>query len=278
MPGVHREAIAVFGDPPQGVDVGDVELGVDAVGEQVHRQVDDVDVARALSVAEQCSLDAVGTGHHPELGGGDRATPIIVWVQRQHDVLALADRSPEPLDHVAVDVGGVALDGCRQVEDDRTVVARLDDIHHPLADLHGKVRLREREALRRVLVADRRVRMLLFELAAQLGGVHGDVDDPGLIESEDDLALQRIRRVVEVHDRSRRAFDALVGAFDELLPALREHLDRHVVGNPVLGDELADEIEVRLAGRREADLDLLESHRDQRPRTCAACAPDPSDR
>jgi hypothetical protein len=41
---------------------------------------------------------------------------------------------------------------------------------------------------------------------------------------------------------------------------LREHLDGDVVGDQVLLDELADEVEVGLAGRREADLDLLVAH------------------
>ena len=78
--------------------------------------------------------------------------------------------------------------------------------------------------------------MLLLELAAQLGGVDGDVDDAGLVEAEHDLALQRVGRVVEVDDRPRRSLDALVGALDQLLAALRQHLDRHVVGDQVLGD------------------------------------------
>ena len=67
----HRQPVAVLGGAAQGVDVADVELGVDAVDEQVHRQRHDVDVAGALAVAEQRALDPVGAGHHAELGGGD---------------------------------------------------------------------------------------------------------------------------------------------------------------------------------------------------------------
>ena len=85
----HGKPVAVLGNAPQGVDVGDVELGVDAVGEQVHRQVDDVDIAGPLTVAEQRALDAVGSGHHAELGGGDGTATVVVRVQRQHDVLRL---------------------------------------------------------------------------------------------------------------------------------------------------------------------------------------------
>ena len=71
MARVHGQPVAVLGDAAQRVDVADVELGVDALAEQVHRQRDDVDVAGALAVAEQRALDAVGAGHHAELGGGD---------------------------------------------------------------------------------------------------------------------------------------------------------------------------------------------------------------
>ena len=67
------------------VDVGEVELGVDALAEQVQRQRDHVDVAGALAVAEQRALDAVGAGHHAELGGGHRGAAVVVRVQRQHD-------------------------------------------------------------------------------------------------------------------------------------------------------------------------------------------------
>ena len=102
--------------------------------------------------------------------------------------------------------------------------------------------------------------MLFLELAAQLGRVHGDVDDAGLVEAEHDLPLQRVRRVVEVDDRLGRALDALVRALDQFLAALRQHLDRDVVGNQVVLDQLAHEVEVRLARRREPDLDLLEAH------------------
>ncbi len=144
---MHGQAVAVLGGAAQAVDVGDVEFGVDAVHEQVHRQVDHVDVAGALTVAEQRALDPVGARHHPELGGGDGAAAVVVRVQRHDDGGALLDRAAEPLDHVAVHVGGVALHGGRQVEDDRPVGCRLDLVHHGLADLDREVGLGEREAL-----------------------------------------------------------------------------------------------------------------------------------
>ena len=53
------------------------------------------------------------------------------------------------------------------------------------------------------------------------------------------------------------------GPLDQFGPALGQHLDGHVVGNRAVGDDLANEVEVGLAGRREADLDLLVAHPDQ---------------
>jgi hypothetical protein len=49
-------------------------------------------------------------------------------------------------------------------------------------------------------------------------------------------------------------------ALDQVLAGLGEDRDPHV-GRDLVGlDELADEVEVGLAGRREADLDLLVAH------------------
>jgi hypothetical protein len=56
------------------------------------------------------------------------------------------------------------------------------------------------------------------------------------------------------------AGQGLVGPLDQVGPALDEHLDGDVVGDEILVDEQADEVVVRLRGRREADLDLLEAH------------------
>jgi hypothetical protein len=93
--------------------------------------------------------------------------------------------------------------------------------------------------------------------------VDGDVDDAGAVGVEDHPPLQGAGGVVEVHDGLLGAAQGLEGALDQLVAGLREHLDRDVVGDQVVLDELPDEVEVGLAGRREADLDLLVAHLDQ---------------
>ena len=82
---VDRQPVRVLGDVAGLVDVADVELGVDALGEEVEREVDDVDVAGALPVAEERPLDAVGAGEDAELGRGDAGAAVVVRVQRDDD-------------------------------------------------------------------------------------------------------------------------------------------------------------------------------------------------
>ena len=55
-----RQLVAVLHRPTDLVDVGEVDLRVDALAEQVEPQRDQADVAGALAVAEQAPLDPVG--------------------------------------------------------------------------------------------------------------------------------------------------------------------------------------------------------------------------
>ena len=190
MPRENRQPVAVLGHPPQRVDVADVELGVDALAEQVHGQVDDVAVAGALAVAEQGALHPVSAGHDAELGRRHRGAPIVVGVQRQHHRRAVGDVAVEPLDGVAVDVGRVHLDGGRQVQHDPVVGRRLDHLHHRRADVEAVVELGAGEALGRVLVADRRAGQPVLQLAAQLRRVDRDLGDARLVQPEHDSPLQ----------------------------------------------------------------------------------------
>ena len=83
------QAGGVLGHPAHLLDVGEVERRVDPLGEQVHGQGDDVDVAGALAVAEQRALDPIGAGQHGQLGRGDRGAPVVVRVQAEHDGVAV---------------------------------------------------------------------------------------------------------------------------------------------------------------------------------------------
>jgi hypothetical protein len=166
-----------------------------------------------------------------------------------------------PLDRVGVDVGRGHLHRRRQVDDQRPVRRRVDHLDDRGADLQRVLQFRTGVALRRVLVVDVRVRGVdLLVLLAQPGRARGDVGDPVPVQAEDDPALEHRGGVVEVHDRPPGPAQRFEGAVDQVLPALGQHLHGDVFRDQILFDQLPDEVEVGLAGRREADLDLLVPH------------------
>jgi hypothetical protein len=114
----HLHARAALVDIADGVDVAEIEPGVDAVRVEVQRDRDDVEVAGALAVAEERALDAVGAGEQAELGGGDAGAAVVVRVQRDEREVAPREVRAHPLDLVGVDVGRGVLDRGGEVEDD----------------------------------------------------------------------------------------------------------------------------------------------------------------
>ena len=112
---VHGQLVAVLDGATDLVDVGEVDLRVDAPGEHVQAERDQADVAGALAVAEQAALDAVGAGLVAQFGGGDAGAAVVVRVQRQDDRVAARQVAVHPLDRVGVHVGRGHLDGGGQV-------------------------------------------------------------------------------------------------------------------------------------------------------------------
>ena len=99
----------------------------------------------------------------------------------------------EILDLVGIAVGRAALDGARQVEDDRVFGRRAELVKHALADLDGIIRLRARKAFGRILIADVDVGMLhqfVGKLFDQPRAADGDVRNAVHVLLEHDLALQ----------------------------------------------------------------------------------------
>ena len=243
----QRHAVGELVHAPGFLDVGEIEFGVDALGEHVECDGHHVDIAGALTVAEERALDPVGASHHAELGSGDTGAAIVVRVQRENDRVAVLHVAQEAFDHVGVEVGGRHLDRRRQVEDQRVVRGRLDDVHDGLADLDGEVGFGAGVGLGRVLEADAlRVRVGIAEFLAELGALDSNVDDAGPVGAEHDATLGGRGRVVEVHDGALGAFDRFEGAADEVFAALGEDLDGDTVGNEVFFDQLTHEVEVGL--------------------------------
>eukprot|EP01135_Chromosphaera_perkinsii_P010801 Nk52_evm1s2236 gene=Nk52_evmTU1s2236 len=73
----HGHLVAVLDGAAHLPEVGEVDLRVDALAEEVQAQRHEVHVAGALAVAEQAALDAVGAGQVAQLGGGDTGAAVV---------------------------------------------------------------------------------------------------------------------------------------------------------------------------------------------------------
>ena len=250
VPRMHGQLIAVLGHLAHAVDVGKIELGIDALRIEVQGQGHEIHVARAFAVAKQRTFDALGPGHDAQFCGGDAAAAVVVGVQRQLDGVAALQIAVHPFDLVGINVRRRELDRRRQVDDHRPLRRRLEDIRDSVADLLCEIELRAGEALRRILPDQLGVSDLITQTAHQLGTAHGQVDDPGAVHIEDQLALCHRRRVVEMHDGALGAGDGFEGALDQMLARLGQHLNGDVIRNQPTLDQLAGEVEVGSATRR----------------------------
>jgi hypothetical protein len=133
------------------------------LGEEVERQVHDVHVAGALTVAKERSLHAVGARQHTEFGGRDPRAAVVVRVQRQDHAVATVHVAQEPLNRVGVQIGRIHLDGGGQIENQRSLGRRIDYFDHRITDLERVLQLGARETLRRVFVEEGRLGRRVFE-------------------------------------------------------------------------------------------------------------------
>src|SRR5690349_18199185 len=98
------QLIAMFDGADDLVDIGDGEPRVDTLAEQIERQSDDVDIAGALTIAEQRPFDPFRPRHHGEIGGGDRGAAVVMRMHAEDYAIAVADVAAKPLDLVGIDI------------------------------------------------------------------------------------------------------------------------------------------------------------------------------
>ena len=259
MTRVHRDLVAVLHHPADLVDVGEVQPRRNPLRVQVQRDVGQVAVAGALTVAEEAAFQPVGPGHQRQLGRRNARAPVVVRVHRQDDRVPLGQVAMHPLDHVGKDVRRAVLHRRGQVDDALVLRRGPPGLHHGIHHPLGERQLGIREHLGRILEAPLGLGMLGHQLLDQLRLAHRHLDDAILIHPQHHLAHDRCTGVVDVHRGLSGPLQRLDRATDQRLTGLRQHLDAHVVRDQVLLDQPAHEVELGLRGRREAHLDLLEA-------------------
>ena len=256
---VDRDIGAIVHRVDDLIDIREVEFWINALGIHVECDCNEIAIAGAFAIAEQASLHAVGTGHQTEFGGRDTGAAIVMGVQRNHHAVAVRDVRCEPFDLVGIDIGRSAFDRGGQVEDDRLVRRRLQDVHHCGADFDREIEFGGGEGFRTVFERPVGFGLCGGTIAQNLGTLYGDSANFVAGHAEDDLAPCRADRIVEMDDGARCALQALEALFDQVAARLGEHLNVHVVGNAAIPHEPGDEIEFGRARAGKTDLDFLQT-------------------
>ena len=259
MARVHGQLVAFFHHLAHRVDVGEIQARVHALRVQIHRQGHQVDIAGALAIAEQAAFDPVGAGHHGQFGRGDGGAAVVMRVHADDDGFAVVQVAAHPLDLVGIHVRRAAFDGRRQIEDHFIRRRRLPDGGHRIADIARKIQFGGGEGLGRVFETPFGLGMARHQVLDQLRAGDGDLGDFLARHIEDDLAEHRRHRVIQVDDGALGAHRRFHRAADQFIARLRQDDDGDVVGNAVFFDQLADEIEIGLRGRRKTHFDFLQA-------------------
>lgn len=184
-------------------------------------------------------------------------------VEREYHGIAVAQIVGNILDLVCEHVRRGHLHRRGQIDDHRMLGRGLDHVNHRIAHLHRVLRLGSGERFRRILVVQVDALGVALEFLAQVRRIGGELLDARAVLAEHDLALQHGDGIVEVHNGALTAVQTFVCLTNEVLAGLREHDDRHIVGNEFTLDEHANEVVICFRCAREADFDLLESHVDE---------------
>ena len=230
---MHLELVAVLRGALDLVKVAEVDLWVNTLGKHVDTEGNEVHVSSALTVSEETSLDAVCPSHVTKLCCSYCRSTVIVRVQRNQNVLAVCEVTTHPFDGVCIDIRGSHFHRCGKVNDDLALRSGFKDLENRVTDLNGVFEFGSREALWGVFVIHLCLRNGLFHFTAVTSAVKGDIHDSLTVFTEDNFTLQNAGGVIEVNNCLLSASNSFVGALNEVVTRLSQHLNGDVIRNGI---------------------------------------------
>ena len=255
---MHGQLVAVLHRAAHRVDVREIQLRVNALRIQVQRDVDQVQVAGALAIAEEAPFHAVRAGHHGQFSRRHASAAVVVRMNRKNHLGPVGKLPHHPFDLVGKDVGRGVFHRGGQVQDDWPPGAPGGD--GGFAGLMRHLQLSQRKGLGRVLQDPLGLRLCVGQ-AAHLADVARDqLHHLRHVQAEHHAPPHGRNRVVDVNNRAAGAGQGLHRALDQLLSRWGHDLNGHVIGNAAFLDQLAHKVEFGLRRGGKADFDLLEAH------------------
>ena len=235
-----------------------IQLRVDALGEHVVSHVENVYIARALTIPEEGAFHTVRTGEKCQLRGRHGASPVIVRMHAEDDALTVLKMGIHPLNLIRVYIGRSHLHRGGKVYNDRVLLGRPPGLLYRRTNIQSKIKFRTGKALRRILQAYLGIavgHILLHQLRAH----DGDLLDllPVLVEHH--IPLKSGGGIVNVDNSLLDPLKSLKCPLNQMLPALNQHLHFHVVGDQLAVHQRAQKIIFNLRCRRKSHLNLLKA-------------------
>ena len=145
---MDRQLVAIFRRLHEAIYIGEIQLWIDTLGEEIQAKGDKINIACPLTIAEQRSLYPLGTSHHRQFRRRYPGAPIIMRMNTENDRLPPGEMPVHPFNLVSVDVRSRHLHCRRQIDNDRLFRCRLPDIQHRLTNFQCVLQLGAGKALR----------------------------------------------------------------------------------------------------------------------------------
>ena len=188
----------------------------------VHIQADcnQINVSGPFSVTKQRTLYPIGSGKQPQFRIGNRTAAIVMRMQRNLHTVTIFQIFRHKFNLIGVNMRQRKFYRNRQIDHRFSVRRRLPDIQHLVADFQRILRLRTRKRLGRILkpivtaiIADIFIQQFSTLCCNPLNLIFGFAKNL--------LALRQRRRVVQMYNGVRNAFQTLKRFADNMFPGLR---------------------------------------------------------
>ena len=263
-PLIHMHPGAALINLHNGRKIGKVQPGIYAVGIHIQRQGDNIHIAGSLAIAKEGAFHPVGTGQQRQLCIGYTGAPVVVGVQGKGHIGAVLQILADVFYLAGVYMGQAHLHRYRQIDDHVIGFTGFQHIQNRVAYLQRVLRLGSGEAFGRILKTEIAL-ILLCQTLDKPCALHSDFLDLLLALAEHLLPLGNTGGIVKMNDGTGGTLAGLEGFADDMLPALGQHLHRHILRNHLFLDQGPQKGVFRLRGRGEAHLDLFKSNLQQHP-------------
>jgi hypothetical protein len=213
--------IALFHNVDDACQIGEVNPGIDSLGVEVQRQGDEVDIPCSLAVSKETAFNSICPCHLSELRRCNRTSPVIVWMNRDADLLPLRHVGAEELDLIGVDVWSRHLHGGGKIKDELVLHGRFPGGLDRFTDFDDKVWIGVGEGLRTELKCPFRAtlrRVILGDGSRQLRAFNGKLDALLSGMAKDDALEAFACREVDMKKCLFRTSDGIDGPPDEVFP------------------------------------------------------------